>query len=110
MKKVIVMLFVSLLLFSITSCKKTKLEKIKVAEVARSVFYAPQYVALTNGYFEEVGLDIELFNANGADKVISVIDSQTLKNIYVIPMRAYPQCSMLLSTGYEKLSTLECFI
>ena len=73
MKKVIVMLFTSLLLCRVTSCKKTKLEKIKVAEVARSVFYAPQYVALTNGYFEEVGLEIELFNANGADKVTAAL-------------------------------------
>lgn len=42
--------------------------------------------------------------ANGEEKVISVIDSKTLENIYIIPMRAYPQCSMLLSTGYEKIN------
>jgi len=42
--------------------------------------------------------------ANGVDTVISVIDSSTLENIYVIPMRAYPQSSMLLSTGYENLN------
>lgn len=56
---------------STVSCKENKYQKIKVAEVAHSVFYAPQYVALELGYFEEEGLEIELFNANGADKVTS---------------------------------------
>ena len=48
-----------------------QIKKIKVAEVAHSVFYAPQYVAIELGYFEEEGLQIDLFNANGADKVTS---------------------------------------
>ena len=56
---------------TVVSCKENKYQKIKVAEVAHSVFYAPQYVALELGYFEEEGLEIELFNANGADKVTS---------------------------------------
>ncbi len=37
-------------------------------EVVHSVFYAPMYVALNNGYFEENGLDVELITGNGADK------------------------------------------
>ncbi len=37
-------------------------------EVVHSVFYAPQYIALANGYFEENGLDVELITGNGADK------------------------------------------
>ncbi len=60
-----------LLIPLITSCKNNGLIKVKVAEVAHSIFYAPQYIALTEGYFEEVGLEVELFNANGADKVTS---------------------------------------
>jgi len=36
------------------------LTKVKVAEVAHSIFYAPQYVAIANGYFEEYGIDIDL--------------------------------------------------
>ena len=49
------------------------LKKVKVAEVAHTIFYAPQYVAIENGYFEEVGLDIELFLASGADKVTAAV-------------------------------------
>ena len=70
-KKLIVMILLLLSLVSIVSCKENKIKKIKVAEVAHSVFYAPQYVALELGYFEEEGLEIDLFNANGADKVTS---------------------------------------
>jgi len=33
---------------------------IKVNEVTRSVFYAPQYVAISNGYFRDYGIDIDL--------------------------------------------------
>jgi NitT/TauT family transport system substrate-binding protein len=65
------MILLLLSLVSIVSCKENKIKKIKVAEVAHSVFYAPQYVALELGYFEEEGLEIDLFNANGADKVTS---------------------------------------
>lgn len=49
------------------------LKKIRVAEVAHSIFYAPQYVALHNGYFEEVGLDIEIILTAGADKVTAAV-------------------------------------
>ena len=44
-----------------------KLETIKVNEVTRSVFYAPQYVAIHNGYFKENGMDIELTTGQGAE-------------------------------------------
>ena len=70
-KKFIVMILLLLSLVSMVSCKENKMKKIKVAEVAHSVFYAPQYVAIELGYFEEEGLEIDLFNANGADKVTS---------------------------------------
>ncbi len=49
------------------------LTKIKVAEVAHSVFYAPQYAAIANGYFEEEGLDIELILTPGADNVTAAV-------------------------------------
>lgn len=53
--------------------KNNDLTKVKVAEVAHTIFYAPQYVALANGYFEEEGLDIELILTPGADKVTSAV-------------------------------------
>ena len=48
----------------------SNLTKVKVAEVAHSIFYAPQYAAISNGYFEEEGLDIELILTPGADAII----------------------------------------
>ncbi|HZK83297.1 MAG TPA: ABC transporter substrate-binding protein [Desulfosporosinus sp.] len=52
---------------------KTELTKVKVSEVTHSIFYAPQYVALTQGFFKEEGLDIELTNGAGADKVMTAV-------------------------------------
>lgn len=49
------------------------LKTIRVNEVTRSVFYAPQYVAIANGYFEEVGLKVELTTGQGADKVMTAV-------------------------------------
>jgi len=49
------------------------LKKIKVAEVAHTIFYAPQYVAIEKGFFEEEGLDIELILTPGADKVAAAV-------------------------------------
>lgn len=48
-----------------------ELETIKVNEVTRSVFYAPQYVAINNGYFKENGMDIELTTGQGAETPLS---------------------------------------
>lgn len=44
-----------------------------VAEVAHSIFYAPQYTAINNGYFKDEGLDIELILTPGADKVAAAV-------------------------------------
>ena len=44
------------------------LQKVSLSEVVRSVFYAPQYVALALGFFEDEGLEIDLSTAWGADK------------------------------------------
>lgn len=66
----VIFLLASIVLFK-NENQKTK--KIKVAEVAHSIFYAPQYVSIHNGYFKEVGLDIELILTPGADKVVAAV-------------------------------------
>lgn len=52
------------------------LTKVSVAEVAHSIFYAPQYAAISEGYFEEQGIDLELTLASGADAVMSAVLSK----------------------------------
>ncbi len=69
---VIVFIIASSVLFNFNK-KDVKLEKITLAEVAHTVFYAPMYVAIEEGYFEEVGIDINLILANGADKVVASV-------------------------------------
>ena len=53
--------------------KDTELEKITVAEVAHSVFYAPQYVAHGLGYFTEEGFDVTFVLTSGADNVMAAV-------------------------------------
>lgn len=52
---------------------ETNIYKIRLNEVTRSVFYAPQYVALALDYFKEENLDIELMSADGSDKTMTAI-------------------------------------
>lgn len=53
--------------------EKSDLTKIKVAEVTHSVFYAPWYVAIENGYFEDEGIEIDLILTPGADNVAAAV-------------------------------------
>mgnify|MGYP005786400523 FL=1 len=50
-----------------------ELKTIRVSEVTRSVFYAPQYVAINQGFFEENGISIELSTGQGADAVMTSV-------------------------------------
>ena len=52
-----------------------ELDKITIAEVTHSVFYAPQYAAITQGFFEEEGIEIDLIDAQGADKTMAALIS-----------------------------------
>lgn len=52
---------------------KDTLKTVRLNEVTRSVFYAPQYVAIANGYFAEEGLEIGLTTGQGADKVMTAV-------------------------------------
>ncbi len=83
MKKIVINIIMILLIFVILCAvilnfnRKKKdndnLKTVRVAEVAHSIFYAPQYAAIANGYFEEEGLKIDLILASGADKVTASV-------------------------------------
>lgn len=55
--------------------EESELTKVKVAEVAHSIFYAPMYAADSLGYFEEEGLDVEIILTSGADSVAAAVMS-----------------------------------
>ena len=88
MKKKIITILIAIILIAliiITSIKLTKKEEIKedlttirLAEVTHSVFYAPMYVAIENGYFESEGIEIDLILTSGADKVSAAVLSDTV--------------------------------
>lgn len=77
MKKIIIPIVIILIIGVISVFlffgEKSDLKKVKVAEVTHSIFYAPQYVAHSLGYFEEEGLDVELLLVPGADKVAASV-------------------------------------
>jgi len=77
-KKFFILIVLIALIPLMASCKKDKF-KITISEVTHSVFYAPQYVAITNGYFEEEGLDVTIINSEGADKVMAALLSRTVQ-------------------------------
>lgn len=58
-------------------CKKTDdtLTKVTLSEVAHSIFYAPQYVAIEQGYFKDEGIELNLVTGFGADKVMTALIS-----------------------------------
>ena len=78
MKKIIA-LFLSfiLFLFPLSACKEEDAGTIRLNEVTHSVFYAPLYLAIEKGYFEEENITIELTNGGGADNSMTAILSGT---------------------------------
>lgn len=88
MKKKIITILIALILIAviiITSIKLSSKENtnndlttIRLAEVTHSVFYAPMYVAIENGYFESEGIEIDLILTPGADKVSAAVLSDTV--------------------------------
>lgn len=73
---IIILFLACLVLFDFNKEDKSnskKLTKVTLAEVAHTIFYAPQYVAIENGYFEDYGIDIDLTLTAGADKVTAAV-------------------------------------
>jgi len=61
----------------IVGCKDDTTNKLRVSEVTHSIFYAPMYIAINNGYFAEYDIEIELTNGGGADKCMSALVSKS---------------------------------
>ena len=78
-KKIFVYVLCVVTLFTIISSvifdfnKSENKKKVVLAEVAHTVFYAPMYVAIEKGYFEESGIDVDLILTSGADKVTAAL-------------------------------------
>ncbi len=77
MKKLIIsLLVVCLCAATLIGCSKTDekgLTKVTLSEVVHSIFYAPQYVAMELGFFEEEGIDLQVDLGNGADKCMTAL-------------------------------------
>ena len=78
-KRIIALLLITVLsVTSLLACskdepKEPEMTKVVLSEVAHSIFYAPMYVAIEEGYFAEEGIDLELVTAFGADKVMTAV-------------------------------------
>ncbi len=75
----ILIILVFSILLKISKKENTELEDVRLAEVTHSIFYAPLYVAIEEGYFEEEGIKLDLILTSGADKVSAAVLSNTVE-------------------------------
>ena len=73
---IIVIIGISIYITKSNDNKNDNLTKVTVAEVAHSIFYAPQYLADSLGYFEDEGLDVTINLTAGADAVMAAVLSE----------------------------------
>ena len=80
LKLVCIGLSLLLMISLMAGCESKPKEKdvVTVCEVTHSIFYAPQYVAINLGFFEEEGIEVELSNGQGADKVMAAVLSNNV--------------------------------
>ena len=75
--RVLAAMLAVLTMVSLSGCTSREeadgLRTIDVCEATHSVFYAPQYVAMSQGFFAEEGLSVELTVGQGADKVMAAV-------------------------------------
>lgn len=67
------LLFLVLTVLFLASCGDEKLQEVQIGEVTRSIFYAPLYAAISEGFFEQEGLDIKLTTIPGGDKTMTAL-------------------------------------
>ena len=107
-KRVIAMLLCVMMIMSAFACRKdtdNSTVKITLSEVAHSIFYAPQYVSIELGYFEDESIDLNLVTGFGADKVMyirkvlltTLSTSPNLPNVQAIFL--YPAIMKLILNG-----------
>ncbi|MEK3857576.1 ABC transporter substrate-binding protein [Cytobacillus sp. FSL H8-0458] len=77
MKTSMLLLLAVILTVPLAACGKDEMQTVRIAEVTRSIFYAPQYVALEKGFFEEEGLKVELTTTAGGDKTMTALLSDS---------------------------------
>lgn len=70
---VTIMALFSISIFGCGESEKSGTTKVRLCEVTHSIFYAPLYVAINNGYFLDEDIEIELTNGGGADKVMTAL-------------------------------------
>ncbi len=72
---ILVIVIIGIVVFNLVfvNNSNTTIKTIRLNEVTHSVFYAPQYVAMKNGYFTEENLKIDLTTAGGSDKVMTAV-------------------------------------
>jgi len=76
-KRILVLSLISILaitpLLACSQKEDSEMTKVILNEVAHSIFYAPMYVAIEEGYFAEEGIDLELVTGFGADKTMTAV-------------------------------------
>ncbi|MBY0122846.1 ABC transporter substrate-binding protein [Bacillus sp. S/N-304-OC-R1] len=72
------LLLISILIIPLAACSKDKIQNVRIGEVTRSIFYAPQYVAIEKGFFEEEGLNVTLTTTAGGDKTMTALLSNSI--------------------------------